>query len=123
MAIIQLRNEKNIFRYSLLLLSFNSCKKEFAIPQDIKYFSTVKFIIATNCLQCHNSTDPFNSWNGRPVKLDGDEDITKQYISIKQSVADPVSLLNKRMPQGSELSQIDIEIILKWYNKGGKSTD
>ena len=41
--------------------------------QDLKYFSRVKQIITTNCLQCHNSADPFNSWSGRPIQLDSDD--------------------------------------------------
>jgi len=46
-----------------------------------------------------------------------------QILPNCEAVADPVSFLNKRMPKGSELSSIDIEIIVKWHNKGGKSTD
>jgi len=106
-----------------MFIFVTSCKKELATPQEIKYFSTVKQIIATNCLQCHNSADPFNSWSGRPVKLDSDDDITTQYINIKASVADPTSFSNKRMPLGSELAASDKEVIVKWHNKGGKSTD
>ncbi len=115
--------KESILTYSLLCILMISCKKETAVPQDIKYFSIVKQIIATNCLQCHNSTDPFNSWSGRPVKLDSDDDLTSQYSNIKASIADPASFSNKRMPLGSELSASDIEVIVKWYNKGGKSTD
>jgi len=115
--------KKSIFAFTLVVISLTSCKKEDAAPLDIKYFDTVKQIISTNCLQCHNSTDPFNSWSGRPVKLDSDDDITSQYNIIKKSVADPVTFLNKRMPQGGELAKSDIDIIVKWYDKGGKSTD
>jgi uncharacterized membrane protein len=115
--------KESILAYTLLFISLTSCKKEDAAPLDIKYFATVKKIISTNCLQCHNSTDPFNSWSGRPVKLDSDDDITTQYINIKASVADPISFSNKRMPLGSELAKSDIDIIVKWYDKGGKSTD
>ena len=115
--------KESILTYSLLCILMFSCKKEATVPQDIKYFSRVKQIITTNCLQCHNSADPFNSWSGRPVKLDSDDDLTSQYSNIKASIADPPSFSNKRMPLGSELSASETDVIVKWYNKGGKSTD
>jgi len=84
------------------------------------YFPKVKAIIQANCLSCHSST---GSWEGRPVAFDADEQITAGYTSIKAAVADPESITNKRMPKGSTLTQSDINIIVKWYEKGGKTTD
>jgi uncharacterized membrane protein len=86
------------------------------------YFPKVKIIITNNCMSCHNSSDPPN-WPGRPVKFDTDTDITSLYTSIKSSIADPVSPTNRRMPQTGSLSATDINVIVKWYNKGGKTTD
>ena len=84
------------------------------------YFPKVKTIISNNCLTCHNSS---GTWAGRPTKFDTDSDISSLYIAIKKAVADPVSPTNKRMPQGGSLSANDIDIIVKWFNKGGKVTD
>ena len=89
-------------------------------PGSDKYFPTVKTIISNNCLTCHNSS---GTWAGRPTKFDTDSDISSLYIAIKKAVADPVSPTNKRMPQGGSLSANDIDIIVKWFNKGGKVTD
>ena len=89
-------------------------------PANDKYFPQVKTIITGNCLSCHSSS---GSWQGRPVKFDNDSDISSQYIAIKKAVADPVTITNKRMPQGGELSASDIDVIVKWFNKGGKVTD
>ena len=99
-----------------------SCSKTDTSPQadNETYFPKVKSIIANNCLSCHSST---GEWSGRPVKLDNDSDISSQYSAIKRAVADPVTITNKRMPQGGSLSAGDIELIVKWYNKGGKITD
>ena len=89
-------------------------------PGSDKYFPTVKTIISNNCLTCHNSS---GTWAGRPTKFDTDSDISSLYIAIKKAVADPVSPTNKRMPQGGSLSANDIDVIVKWFNKGGKVTD
>lgn len=89
-------------------------------PGSDKLFPQVKTIISENCLSCHNSS---GSWAGRPVKFDTDSDISSAYVAIKKAVADPVTITNKRMPQGGTLSANDIDIIVKWFNKGGKVTD
>ena len=100
-----------------------SCHKDKEItpqPDLNMYFPIVKTIIQTNCLSCHSS---YGSWTGSPVAFDSDSAISEQYASIKSSVADPVTFLNKRMPQGGMLSPNDVDIIVKWFNKGGKTTD
>ena len=106
----------------LFALSVLSCKKENNTPDPNSniYFPKVKSIISNNCLSCHNSS---GTWAGRPTKFDTDSDITTLSSGIKKAVADPVSPTNRRMPQGGSLSTSDIDIIVKWFNKGGKSTD
>ena len=82
-----------------------SCKKENTPDiQTIKYFPRVKAIIGSNCIQCHSSSDP-NNWQGRPVDLEGDTNISNHYASIKASIVDPVTIANKRMPQTGSLTQ------------------
>lgn len=83
-------------------------------------FPKVKTIIQNNCLSCHSST---GAWAGRPTKFDTDDQIAAVYAAIKASVADPITITNKRMPQGGSLSASDVDIIVQWYNKGGKTTD
>jgi len=108
-----------------LCLVFFSCKKENVSTNttvEKKYFPTVKEIISVNCLSCHNSSDPFN-WPGAPVKFDSDQDIVGNAASIKASVCDAVSPFNHRMPLGYTLSSSDSLVILKWFEKGGSSSD
>lgn len=105
----------------MAIIVINACKKEDSVvPEATTYFPKVKAIIQANCISCHSSN---GDWQGRPVALDTDIQIANQYSSIKASVADPATLLNKRMPQGGTLSASDIDIIVKWYNKGGKISD
>jgi len=106
----------------LVLSIIISCNKNDNSPQpgSDKYFPTVKTIISNNCMTCHNSS---GTWAGRPTKFDTDSDISSLYSAIKRAVADPVTITNKRMPQGGSLSASDIDIIVKWFNKGGKVTD
>ena len=96
-----------------------SCSKDKEMTTD-QYFPMVKDIIQNNCLACHSST---GTWAGRPVAFDSDSAISEQYAAIKAAVADPISVVNKRMPQGGTLPQSDIDIIVKWFVKGGKVTD
>ncbi|WP_435352779.1 hypothetical protein [Emticicia sp. SJ17W-69] len=108
---------------SMLLILFFliiSCKKDDITSQNEVYFPKVKAIISQNCLSCHSKT---GTWQGRPTALDTDTEIAQVSSSIKASVADPVSPRNKRMPQGGQLSQNDVDIIVKWFNKGGKASD
>jgi uncharacterized membrane protein len=110
-----------IFVRLLGLYTMISCSKEQDLtPVNDKYFPQVKKIIENNCLVCHSST---GTWEGRPVSFDSDSAISEQYTFIKAAVADPVTITNKRMPQGGSLSASDIAIIVKWFNKGGKTTD
>ena len=102
-----------------LLAVFSNCTKrtdEVASP----YFPKVKSIISNNCLSCHSSK---GSWLGRPTAFDNDEEITASYNSIKAVLVDPPTQFNKRMPQTGMLSAGDIDIVVKWWEKGGKSTD
>jgi uncharacterized membrane protein len=117
----------NYLKYLLLFISalsacLLSCQDDDALqpPTTEVYFPKVKAIIQVNCMSCHSSS---GSWEGRPVAFDTDEQITAGYTSIKAAVADPETITNKRMPKGSTLSQSDINTIVKWYEKGGKSTD
>lgn len=105
----------------IFILTVVSCgKKDNPTPDNEKYFPTVKTIISNNCMTCHNSN---GTWAGRPTKFDTDEDILALAGAIKRAVADPVTITNKRMPQGGSLSASDINVIVKWFNKGGKLTD
>lgn len=99
----------------LLTLTLAACKKE---PAETLYFPQVKAIIQANCLSCHSP-----GGQGMPTIFQTDEDITSRYAAIKAAVIDPASPLNKRMPQGGELSQGDKDIIQKWFDKGGKASD
>lgn len=73
-------------------------------------------------MSCHNSAD-VSGWQGRPIKFDTDMDITGSYAVIKATVADPTRPTNRRMPPSESLPAADIDVIVKWFNKGGKSTD
>lgn len=125
MTISKFTHMKNNHYYILAGLFFTilvaACNQEKQTQQgNDKYFPAVKTIISNNCMSCHNSN---GSWAGRPVKFDTDDDITSQYMAIKAAVADPVTPTNKRMPQIGTLSENDINTIVSWFNKGGKSSD
>ncbi len=101
-----------------------SCHKdETTLPTTEKYFPKVKTIIQYHCLSCHSAT---GSWAGRPISFDTDEEIVAAHASIKASVADPADpgpFGNKRMPQNEVLSAQDVDVIVKWFEKGGRATD
>src|ERR1043165_5056295 len=98
-----------------------SCNKSDSTPDPgtQTYFPRVKAIIQNNCMTCHSST---GSWVGRPTAFDTDTQIIAAHASIKAAVADPETVTNKRMPQVGTLSAADIDIIVQWHNKGGRST-
>ena len=109
----------------IVLLSFaliSSCNKSSSSSTSTngKYFPTVKTIIQNNCLSCHSS---IGSWSGRPTSFDTDSSIAADYSIIKQSVAGPFTFTIHQMPQGGSLSTSDINTIIAWYDKGGKTTD
>ena len=111
----------NIKSFSVILLTFVlflSCKKE--TPEPSVYFPLVRGIVQSNCQSCHLST---GYWTGRPTRFDNDSDMVAAAASIKASVADPATLMNKRMPEGGSLSTADVQTIVKWFEKGGKATD
>jgi uncharacterized membrane protein len=106
---------------AIILTVFGSCTKEVSEqPHAELYYPKVKLIVQSNCISCHGSTGNFL---GRPVAFDNDSEIVAFASAIKSSVADPVSITNKRMPVGDELSAAGKNMILQWYYKGGRSTD
>ena len=108
--------------FLLVLALISSCNKSSSSSASTngKYFPTVKAIIQNNCLSCHSST---GSWSGRPTSFDTDSSIAADYSIIKQSVAGPFTFTIHQMPQGGSLSTSDINTIIAWYDKGGKTTD
>jgi uncharacterized membrane protein len=100
------------------LLVLGICCKKAVAPQSNLLFPKVKAIVQTNCVSCHYPNGP-----GRPVDLTVDANIAQLSASIKAATVDPVSPQNRRMPQGGELSQADKDVIVAWFNKGGKITD
>lgn len=106
-----------LFLAVLVSLTILACQKDPATG-DGPYFPKVKTIIQTNCVSCHSP-----GGQGLPIVYATDEDITSRAAAIKAATIDPASPQNKRMPQGGELSQADKDVILKWWEKGGRSTD
>jgi len=102
------------------VILFHSCKKESVPAENEVYFPRIKAIISDHCLSCHSSA---GFWEGRPTAFDTDSEIVAGHASIKAAVVDPVSMTNKRMPKDGSLSQSDIDVIVKWNAKGGKTTD
>ncbi|MFZ1678675.1 MAG: hypothetical protein WBP41_13815 [Saprospiraceae bacterium] len=115
-------NPKIHIRFSVAcMIAFMACNKnDLTNPGTEKYFPEVKSIIENHCASCHNSA---GTWAGRPVAFDDDTAIVEQYQRIKAAVADPISPMNKRMPQDGMLTADEIDIIVKWFDKGGKITD
>ena len=103
------------------IMVLSSCSKDEGSPMQTEtYFPQVRTIIQNYCLSCHSST---GEWAGRPVSFDSDSEIAMKYASIKAAVADPVTYANKRMPADTTLTTDEIDIIVKWFNKGGKVSD
>jgi uncharacterized membrane protein len=107
--------KKLLLSFGLACFILAACKKD--PVSSGPYFPQVKTIIKNNCLSCHTSGGV-----GLPA-LDTDDAIATNHASIKASVIDPATPLNKRMPQTGELTQADKDIIQKWFDKGGKTTD
>ena len=120
---------KNTFLLAIMLVGFwlsNACSKSSSsTSSNVKYFPTVKAIIQKNCLTCHSSS---GTWFGRPIAFDSDSAISALHILIKESVAGPFSTNFsdngiQKMPEEGTLPQNEIDTIVAWYNKGGKTTD
>lgn len=82
------------------------------ITTTVEYTSDVKPIIEANCIACHS---PGGSAAYQPLKS---YDQVKTHIDnildrIQRPNGDP-----EKMPQGSALSQPNIEIIKKWKSDG-----
>jgi uncharacterized membrane protein len=109
--------KKAIFLLLFTFLTFTSCKKNEVSNVDSNlYFPQVKAIIQAKCLSCHSLVT--GTGQGRPVIFDSDAQIADVYAaSIKTSVE------TKRMPLEDTLSQTNIDLVVKWYKKGGKLTD
>lgn len=104
------------------LALLGSCKKDESSPAPETYFPRVRTIVENNCTNtCHAPSKGFH--DGMPVVLETDDDIASRASSIKAAVADSVTFFNKRMPLGGMLSAADIDVIVKWWEKGGKKTD
>lgn len=100
-----------------------SCHKEESSPVPEKYFPKVRSIVENHCTNmCHAPSKGFH--NGMPVILETDDDIEAHASGIKASVADSITYFNKRMPaEGGLLSDSDVQLIVSWWEKGGKKTD
>lgn len=115
--------QKNLFYFLVICLAFFSCNKDNSVsptPTGTTYFPQVKSIIQGNCISCHSSS---GTWSGRPVAFDSDSAIAAQSSLIKAAVNDPVTTTNQRMPLGGSLTTTQINTIVSWYNKGGKTTN
>jgi uncharacterized membrane protein len=100
---------------ALIALVILACKKD---PVEELFFPKVKTIIQANCVSCHTL-----GGLGLPIVFETDEDIASRAATIKAATIDPVSPFNKRMPQVGELTQAEKDIIQKWFDKGGRTTD
>jgi hypothetical protein len=107
---------------ALLLLLLVSCSSKKQDDPSIKYFPQVKSIIQTNYVSCH-SLSGSGSPKGLPTLLETDDEIVAAASNIKAATIDPVSLFNKRMPYGGELSESDKNIILKWSQAGALASN
>ena len=109
-----------VFSVAILIACFSACSKSSdPTPPVVQgpYFPQVRTIIQNHCLTCHNPGGA-----GSPVVLNTDTLIVQSAAAIKAAVADPISPVNHRMPQGGTLPDADIATIVNWYNAGGVST-
>ena len=104
--------------YALPVLVYVSCTNKSVETPPSTYFPQVKNIIQANCITCHQP-----SGQGMPLFFTSDANIVANAARIKAAVADPATPMNKHMPLGGQLSDADINIIVKWFAKGGKAND
>jgi uncharacterized membrane protein len=107
--------------FLLLIALLFSCDSKTENPSG-PYFPEVKKIIQSDCINCHSQSGT-GIPKGLPVLLETDDQIASQADRIKSAVIDPPTISNKRMPYSGELNQTEKDIILKWFQKGGKVTD
>jgi uncharacterized membrane protein len=104
-----------------LILFGNSCKKEpkkNVRVEGYKLFPQVRQVIQTQCtISCHAPS--LGYYEGMPVILETDSNIVEHAAGIKAAVADPVTVTNKRMPQGGTLPDLQVQLIIDWYTAGG----
>lgn len=79
------------------------------ITETVKYTADVKPIMDANCLSCHGATTFKPYTNYAQVKANIDIILER----IQRPTGDP-----QKMPQGSSLSQTQINTILKWKADG-----
>jgi len=109
--------------FAAVLASVAACQgKSVAAPAAGPYFPKVRAIVQANCISCHTAAGTGEP-RGLPVMFETDQQIADLAPAIKSATIDPPSPRNKRMPYGGELSSADKDIILKWFNKGGRVTD
>lgn len=104
-----------------LILCGPSCKKEEkknVTVHGYKLFPQVRQIVQTQCtISCHAPS--LGYYEGLPVVLETDSNIVSYAANIKAAVADPITVTNKRMPQGGTLPDSQVQLIIDWYTAGG----
>lgn len=114
---------KNTLIFLLACMAFlPACQHETIAPDPTGlYFPRVRSIVQQHCtITCHAPSAGFP--DGQPTVLETDEAIVAAAMSIKASVADPVTPYNHRMPPEDTLSATDIDLIVTWAGLGGLST-
>lgn len=108
---------------AVAVIGFTSCSDQAAAPAPKgPYFAQVKTIVQNNCISCH-SQNGTGSPKGLPVLLETDDEIVQLSAQIKAATCDPVTIRNKRMPYGGELSSTEKQIIINWVNAGGTAAN
>lgn len=74
---------------------------------EVTFARTIKPIIDSNCVSCHNTNGQASFLN-----LESYQTISANASSVKESV------VAKRMPQGAPLSDSDIQAISCWVDAG-----
>jgi len=104
---------KNEFLILLISVVFASCLtnvEEVIIDDvspciDITFAKNVKPIIDANCVDCHGNGGSFPNLTSYSA-------ISSNANSIKSEVA------SRRMPKGSSLTQLEIDVIVCWVESG-----